>query len=72
MRPKQLHGTKNREQAACEIDIESDFGEAGQQRLTRDLEDVVRRFDRRGSVGAIAVPGMYLEVIGIKGQATPR
>ncbi|HSB54074.1 MAG TPA: methyltransferase domain-containing protein [Gemmatimonadales bacterium] len=46
--------------------------EAGQQRLTRDLEDVVRRFDRRGSVGPIAVPGMYLEVIGIKGQATPR
>lgn len=40
--------------------------ELGQQRLSHDLEDVVRRYDRRGSVGAIAVPAMYLEIIGIK------
>lgn len=40
--------------------------EAGQARLSRDLEEVVRRYDRRGSDGPVAVPAMYLEVIGIK------
>lgn len=39
--------------------------EAGQQRLTGDIEDVVRRYDRRGA-GAIAVPAMYLETIAIR------
>ncbi|MFN8654477.1 MAG: methyltransferase domain-containing protein [Gemmatimonadales bacterium] len=40
--------------------------EAGQRRLSEDLEDVVRRYDRRGGAGAIAVPAMYLETIAIK------
>lgn len=40
--------------------------EAGQQRLTRDIEELVRRYDRRGGVGAIAVPAMYLEILAIK------
>lgn len=39
---------------------------AGQRRLTEDLEEVVRRYDRRGGAGAIAVPAMYLEIIAIK------
>lgn len=39
---------------------------AAQERLKQDLLETVRRYDRRGGNGPIAVPGMYLEIIAIK------
>lgn len=39
---------------------------AKQDALRQDLLETVRRYDRRGGIGPIAVPGMYLEVIAIK------
>ncbi len=39
---------------------------AKQDALRQDLLETVRRYDRRGGIGPIAVPGMYLEIIAIK------
>lgn len=40
--------------------------EGKQEALRQDLLETVRRYDRRGGNGPIAVPGMYLEIIAIK------
>lgn len=40
--------------------------EDGRARLADDLADLIRRWDRLGEPGAIAVPGEYLESVGIR------
>lgn len=42
------------------------LGDSDKERLSQDLLDTVRRYDRRSGNGPIAVPGMYLEIIAIK------